>query len=270
MERAAAGTRPTRILVVATEELLGDELARLLAEHAGGRQGEVRVVAPAVTDSPLKHAFGDVDEAIAEAEERLRHSLEALGHSGLKVAGTIGDADPVIAIEDALAEFDAGEILIVTHPEDDGAWLEGDAFERAQQQFRLPVTHVTLERRGDADAGVVDIESADATDGGGDAEVELRGGNIPSLSWRDLGGILVAIVGSIILVVLAADCADASDAGCVVRYLLAGAVSLVNIAHVVGLLLFESVGYRGIFERFFAKLSLYGTPAAIVVSLIAG
>jgi hypothetical protein len=269
MERAAAGTRPTRILVVATEELLGDELARLLAEHAGGRQGEVRVVAPAVTDSALKHAFGDVDEAIAAAEERLRHSLEALGHSGLKVAGAIGDADPVVAMEDALADFDADEILIVTHPEDDGAWLEGDAFERAQEQFRLPVTHVTLERRGNADAGVVDVESSDATDGG-DAEVELRSGNIPSLSRRDLGGILVAIVGSIILVILAADCADASDAGCVVRYLLAGALSLINIAHVVGLLLFESVGYRGIFERFFAKLSLYGTPAAIVVSLFVG
>jgi hypothetical protein len=269
MERAAAGTRPTRILVVATEELLGDDLARLLADHAGGRRGEVRVVAPAVTDTALKHAFGDVDEAIAEAQTRLRHSLEALGHSGLRVAGTIGDADPVIAIEDALADFDADEILIVTHPEGDAAWLEGNAFERAQEQFRRPVTHVVLERRGEADAGVVDVESSDGTDGG-DAELETGGGNIPRLSWRDLGGILVAIFGSIILVVLAADCADASDAGCVVRYLLAGAVSLVNIAHVVGLLLFESVGYRGIFERFFAKLSLYGTPAAIVVSLLVG
>jgi hypothetical protein len=38
---------------------------------------------------------------------------------------------------------------------------------------------------------------------------------------------------------------------------------------VVGLLLFESVGYRGMFERFFARLSLFGTPAAIVVSLLA-
>jgi hypothetical protein len=46
-------------------------------------------------------------------------------------------------------------------------------------------------------------------------------------------------------------------------------MSLVNIAHVVGLLLFESVGYRGLWERFFARLSLIGTPAAIIVSLLA-
>jgi hypothetical protein len=33
-------------------------------------------------------------------------------------------------------------------------------------------------------------------------------------------------------------------------------------------LLFESVGYRGVFERLFAQLSLFGTPVAIVVSLL--
>jgi hypothetical protein len=31
-------------------------------------------------------------------------------------------------------------------------------------------------------------------------------------------------------------------------------------------LLMESVGYRGPFERFFARLSLIGTPLAILVS----
>ena len=40
------------------------------------------------------------------------------------------------------------------------------------------------------------------------------------------------------------------------------------LAHVVGLMLFESVGYRGMIERFFARLSLYGTPAAIVAVLL--
>jgi hypothetical protein len=263
----AAPTKPARILVVATEELVGHELAELLVEHGARREARVRVIAPAVTDSPLKHVMGDVDDAIAVAERRLEHSLDAMRGEGIDVDGEIGDADPLIAIEDAIAEFPADEMLIVTHPEGEAAWLETDLFDRARREFELPVTHVTLERRG-GDAEVVDVESAD---GGadGDPEVELRSGNIPKLSWRDLGGILVAIFGSIVLVVLAADCPDASEAGCVVRYLVAGALSLINIAHVVGLLLFESVGYRGLFERFFARLSLIGTPAAIVVSLLA-
>jgi hypothetical protein len=36
----------------------------------------------------------------------------------------------------------------------------------------------------------------------------------------------------------------------------------------VGMLLFESVGYRGFAQKVFADLSLYGTPGAIAVSLL--
>jgi hypothetical protein len=39
---------------------------------------------------------------------------------------------------------------------------------------------------------------------------------------------------------------------------------------VVGIVLFESVRYRGPFQRVFAQLSLFGTPIAIVASLIIG
>jgi hypothetical protein len=40
------------------------------------------------------------------------------------------------------------------------------------------------------------------------------------------------------------------------------------MAHVVGLLLMESVRYRGGFARFFRTLSLVGTPAAVLLNLI--
>jgi hypothetical protein len=272
MERATTDGRPEtqtghpRVLVVATEELIGDELGEVLSEHAAGRRAQIRIISPAVTDSPLKHAFGDVDEAIASAEQRLERSLEEVRRRGIEVSGAVGDADPLVAIEDALAGFEADEILLVTHPDGDAAWLEGDVFERARRELALPITHVTLERRGAGGAGVVDVEES----GGTVEEPEAGGGsgNIPSLTWRDLGGILVAIFGTIVLVVLAADCADASDPGCIVRYLVAGGLALLNIAHVVGLLLFESVGYRGLWEKFFANLSLFGTPAGIVISLL--
>jgi hypothetical protein len=228
------------------------------------------VLAPAVTDSPLRHAFGDVDEAIEGAQGRLDHSLAHARDRGIAVSGRVGDSDPVVAIEDQLAEFDADEIVIVTQPESEAAWLEGDLFERARRKFEPPITHVTVEHRQDGRNEIVDVERAGS---GVEPEPETRrrgySRNIPSLSWHDLAGILVAIFGSIILVILAADCRDATDPGCIVRYIVAGGISLVNIAHVVGLLLFESVGYRGLWERFFARLSLIGTPAAIIVSLLA-
>jgi hypothetical protein len=50
--------------------------------------------------------------------------------------------------------------------------------------------------------------------------------------------------------------------------LIAGAFGLANLAHIVGLLLFQTVRYRGFWRDFLARLSLYGTPAAIVVSLL--
>jgi hypothetical protein len=100
--------------------------------------------------------------------------------------------------------------------------------------------------------------------------------NWPPLSRRDVIGILVAIIGTLVLGALAAECVgDATGvndleegrlgAACAATILIALAIALINLAHVVGLFLFQSVGYEGIFSRFFARLSLFGTPAAIAV-----
>jgi hypothetical protein len=43
---------------------------------------------------------------------------------------------------------------------------------------------------------------------------------------------------------------------------------LINLAHVVALVLFSAIRYRGLPERFFANLSLFGTPVAIVAALL--
>jgi hypothetical protein len=49
--------------------------------------------------------------------------------------------------------------------------------------------------------------------------------------------------------------------------LIAIGIALVNMAHVVGLVLMESVRYRGGFAKFFRYLSLIGTPLAVVTTL---
>lgn len=50
--------------------------------------------------------------------------------------------------------------------------------------------------------------------------------------------------------------------------LIALGMALVNLAHVVGLFLFQSVRYNGIFSRLFSRLSLIGTPVAVLVSAV--
>ncbi len=50
--------------------------------------------------------------------------------------------------------------------------------------------------------------------------------------------------------------------------LIAIGIALVNMAHVVGLTLMESVRYRGGFAKLFRYLSLIGTPLAVVAELV--
>jgi hypothetical protein len=104
------------------------------------------------------------------------------------------------------------------------------------------------------------------------AEPEWRPSrNLPPFTRTDLLGIAVAVVGTLALILLAAGTAD-SDAevnGLVSagRILLAVGAILINLAHVVGILFFESVNYHGFFQRLFARMSLIGTPIAVLASL---
>jgi hypothetical protein len=60
------------------------------------------------------------------------------------VESTTGDVDPLLAIEDALREFPADEIVVVTRPEEDASWLESGSGEEAKERFPVPVTHLVV------------------------------------------------------------------------------------------------------------------------------
>jgi hypothetical protein len=139
-----------RVLVVANETVTGEELLNELRSRAG-EHSDVLVVAPAL-NSRLRHLFADVDQARTEAEVRLEKSISALAAAGIAARGAVGDSDPVRAIEDALFEFKADELVISTHPPERSNWLEKKVVERARERFDLPVTHVVvdLERDGTA------------------------------------------------------------------------------------------------------------------------
>ena len=58
----------------------------------------------------------DVTKARAEAQRRLVVSVAALGKADLTARASVGDDDPVLAVEDALHEFAASEVILVTGP----------------------------------------------------------------------------------------------------------------------------------------------------------
>jgi hypothetical protein len=274
VDSPTGGGQRFNLLVLAAETLSGRDLRDEIRRHAGEREAAVRVVVPALVDSKLKHAMGEVDAAVEEANQRLEAELEQAREAGIEIEGQVGDSDPILAIEDALLTFPADEILVVTHDEQHAHWLEEDLFERAKERFEPALTHVVVEGEG-AGAHARETEHAGrGTEGPGEAEVEGYSGNIPRLSVRDIAGIVIAIVGSIAAIIIATDCpggigtGEGTSTACVVELILAGGISLINIAHVVALTMMQGMRYRGWADRFFATFSLVGTPLVIAANLI--
>ncbi len=143
-------TRPAklgkrRILVVATETVEGAVLRDVIRLQADGEPPvEVLVIAPAL-NSRLRHWLSDEDEARRGARARLAASLAHLRAAGIEAAGLVGDADPLLAIADALHQFAAQEIVTVTHPEGRSHWLTRDLVGRARRHFAQPIVHVVAE-----------------------------------------------------------------------------------------------------------------------------
>jgi GABA permease len=132
---------PAGILVVANRTcpcpMLLDEVAR----RAGNAPVDVLVVVPAL-NSRLRHWLSDIDDAVARAHERLEVALADLRTRGVSARGEVGDANPLVAIEDALAHFPASAIVIATLPPGRSNWLERGLIDKARARFDVPVTHL--------------------------------------------------------------------------------------------------------------------------------
>jgi hypothetical protein len=131
-----------RLLVVATAPLSGEDLRDRVRAHAGSEDAEVRVVAPAAEISRLDWLTNDEQEARAEAGERAASAGLAVAPDAASVDAEVGDTDPVQAIEDALREFPADELVLVTHPDEDAGWLEEGTAEEALARFDLAITRL--------------------------------------------------------------------------------------------------------------------------------
>jgi hypothetical protein len=132
-----------RVLVLASDPVDADDVRDALGADAEG--AEVRVVSPALNDSPLAFWVSDADEAIAEADEAQEATVEELRSEGLEATGTIGESDPLQALEDALATFPADHVLVFVRPEDERKYKEDDLVGEAERLAGVPVTQRTVE-----------------------------------------------------------------------------------------------------------------------------
>jgi hypothetical protein len=267
----ASETGVHRLLVVANETVRGRELLDEIARKVKPGQSEVLVVAPALIQSRLKQALGDVDEAVEEARGRVEQSVEEIRKLGVEVRGEVGDADPNLAIQDALRIFPADEVIISTHPPEKSAWLEKDVVERARSELQQPITHVVVDIAQDG-ARVERVERlpsrAPEREQRESAEEEAAE-YLPPMPLRDRITLAVGIPGTVVLGVLAVICPDGGSfsGGCAVRGLIALAAFMITLWHTVALLVMGSVRYRGFWNKAAADMVLFGIPPAIVLSL---
>lgn len=133
-----------RVLVVANETVGGEELMKEIGDLALAGRSEFFVVCPAL-NSRLRTWTSDEDGARVAAQKRLDASLARLSSVGIESRGTIGDVDPVVAIEDAVRAFHPDEILLSTHPPGRSHWLERGVVQAVRERFDVPVKHVVVD-----------------------------------------------------------------------------------------------------------------------------
>ncbi len=139
---------PRRLLVIANETLTSGTLRQVIG--LAGRDTEVLVVAPALSNRLVFWACAD-GKSRRDAETRLALCLAALHARGFEARGGVGDANPLLAIEDALCEFPADNIVIATHPEGRSNWLARDVVNRARARFAQPVHHLIVDTTSGAE-----------------------------------------------------------------------------------------------------------------------
>ena len=131
-----------KLLVVTPEPVDANLLRSTLGDEVTG--AEVLVISPATNRSKIAFWMSDSDEAIDEAEAAQEETVERLEEEGIDAAGSTGESDPAVAIQDALATVRADRIVIFSHPGSDLDYRED--VPEAETRFGVPVTHAEIGR----------------------------------------------------------------------------------------------------------------------------
>jgi hypothetical protein len=177
---------PRRLLLV-----LLDGASRAELEAAIGQSSDpltIHVVVPAHV-GPLEWLATDESRAQSEAGARVLEAEWLLAEAG-DVGGETGEADPVLAVDDALRQFRADEIVVVGRGDLDEPLLQ------SLRSFGIPVTWTGLSLR---DASVRARERAavrSLTSG------RSMGTPFAAFVAANLGFLLLAVVTSLVAVLI--------------------------------------------------------------------
>jgi hypothetical protein len=119
-------------LVVANVTATSDRLIEALEQRAAHEPATFTLVIPATP-------FGG---GRAAAVQKLEAALEELRAAGLEAQGSVGNADPILAVTDAWDPKRYDEIIVSTLPMRLSKWMHAGLPERIAKLTDAPVTHV--------------------------------------------------------------------------------------------------------------------------------
>jgi hypothetical protein len=146
----------SRVLIVANQTLGGEDLLEFVRDRIAAGPPEFTLLVPA---TPRAHRNQDTrvpginvpldteDDDYAEARRRLDQGLDALHSLGATAEGSVGDPDPLKAVQEVLARRPCDEIILSTLPSGVSRWLGQDLPHKLERKFHLPVTVVTAGQR---------------------------------------------------------------------------------------------------------------------------
>ena len=134
---------PKRLLIAAGEAADSADALPFGVRELIVAADEILVVTPALP-TRFEWLASATDKAREQADGRLQAVLRQIGDLGTEASGTVGPDDPVLAFEDALAEFQADHILVGLRAPEHADWQERGLLDELLHRFGIPVTVFSL------------------------------------------------------------------------------------------------------------------------------
>lgn len=144
-------SEPAHVLLVAHQTAATEGLLEAVRERAARGAATFHLVVPQQAHG-MHRVVDPEDAGLGEAERVLQDALPKLSQAaGSEVTGSVGVAEPLMAIEDAVNLGRYDEIIISTLSPRISRWLKLDLVSKARG-IGLPVTHVQAREREPAAA----------------------------------------------------------------------------------------------------------------------
>ena len=130
----------TKVLVIANRTVDSEEVRDAIVSRAAAGPLHVTLVAPVSSGS------GSLRERREDTARRLERAVERLRAAGVTVEGIVGDADPMVAVQDVWDPLRFDEVIVATLPTGASRWMAADLPRRVERLTGARVTRVVAGR----------------------------------------------------------------------------------------------------------------------------